>query len=238
MQSMNDPIRRTLCIGAAVLAVAGCATQTPVATSADDVPVFQSDADELFYFWGTTFGKQLEAARITDPEEIAWVARGLKDQASGSAPEFGDEYPSLLNNSLVLRTRQAAEAEAALGASYLDELARSDGAIKTETGLVYREIRAGTGEQPSRGSRVKVHYRGRLRDGTVFDSSMERGEPLVARLTQVIGCWSEGIPMMRVGGKAVISCPATLAYGDRGNGRAIPGGAALSFDVELLEILP
>lgn len=119
---------------------------------------------------------------------------------------------------------------------YLDAMAAEEGAVTTGSGLVYRELQAGDGASPTVSSTVKAHYHGTLADGTVFDSSVERGEPLALPLTRVIKCWQEGIPMMKVGGKAKLTCPADIAYGSRGAG-AIPPGATLTFEVELLEIL-
>ncbi len=110
------------------------------------------------------------------------------------------------------------------------------GPVTTSSGLVYEELLAGQGESPSISSVVKAHYHGTLADGTVFDSSVDRGDPLVIPLNRVIQCWQEGIPMMKTGGKAKLTCPAAIAYGDRGVG-AIPAGATLSFEVELLEIV-
>ncbi len=198
-------------------------------------PVFKTDDQELLYYWGTTFGQQVEAGGITDPKDLEWVARGLQDRASGRAPAFGEEYRSLLNNYLVRRTKQAAEAETAFAGAYVGTMAREKGAITTKSGAVYRELVRGDGAQPTAESRAKVHYVGTLRDGKVFDSSRERGAPLEIRLTSAIRCWAEAIPLMRVGGKAKITCPPDLAYGERGNTR-IPGGAALTFDVELLAV--
>lgn len=206
-----------------------------VAQPAPAAPVFETDAQELMYFWGTTFGAQVQRARITDPEEIEWIIRGLKDQAAGMAPSFRDEYPSLLNNHLVKRDREATAAETTASLAYVAEMARQPGAVKTESGLVFRELAAGQGEQATKESKVTVHYTGTLRDRQVFDSSRERGLAFETRLTSVIACWSEAIPMMKVGGKARITCPPGLAYGDRGTSR-IPGGAALTFDVELLAV--
>ena len=119
---------------------------------------------------------------------------------------------------------------------YLDAMAAEEGAVTTSSGLVYRELRAGDGASPSVRNTVKAHYHGTLADGTVFDSSVERGEPLALPLTRVIKCWQEGIPMMKVGGKAKLTCPSDIAYGNRGAG-AIPPGATLTFEVELIEIL-
>ena len=93
----------------------------------------------------------------------------------------------------------------------------------------------GTGESPTATSTVRVHYHGTLRDGSVFDSSVDRGEPISFPLSNVISCWTEGVQKIKVGGKAKLVCPSETAYGDQGSG-SIPGGAALAFEVELLAI--
>jgi len=196
---------------------------------------FENEDEKYMYFWGTTFGEQLSAAGISDPRDVQWVLKGLQDQVARAAPEFGEEYPSMLSNYLLRRSKAAAEAEAAVSKEYVSAMAAENGARRTASGLVFREIEAGRGAEPTGESRVKVHYTGTLRDGRVFDSSLTRNQALETRLDRVIPCWKEAIPMMRVGGKAKITCPAELAYGNRGN-RGIPGGAALTFEVELLEV--
>lgn len=211
-----------------------CLVAAPFALA--EPPVFETNDQELLYYWGTTYGEQLEAARVLDTKEIEWVLRGLRDRAQGKAPQFGDEYPSLLNNYLVARTADAARAEASASAEYVATMAREPNARTMKRGLVYREIAAGKGANPTRDSKVRVHYVGTLRDGKVFDSSRERGSPLEARLASVIPCWQEGIALMKPGGRAQLTCPPGLAYGERGNAR-IPGGSALVFDVELIEVV-
>ena len=121
-------------------------------------------------------------------------------------------------------------------AAYLTKAAAATGAVKTDSGIVYTETTAGTGASPTASDRVKVHYRGTLINGTEFDSSYARNEPAEFPLGGVIRCWTEGVQRMKVGGKARLVCPSDLAYGDRGN-QAIPGGAALVFEIELLEII-
>jgi FKBP-type peptidyl-prolyl cis-trans isomerase FkpA len=119
---------------------------------------------------------------------------------------------------------------------YLDKAAAEPGAIRTPSGLIYRELTAGSGPSPKATDTVKVHYRGTLVDGTVFDSSYDRNEPAEFPLNQVIRCWTEGVQKMKVGGKSRLVCPASIGYGERGSPPAIPGGAALVFEIELLEI--
>ena len=120
--------------------------------------------------------------------------------------------------------------------AYLDKAAAEPGATKTSSGLIYRELKAGTGASPKATDAVKVHYRGTLVDGSEFDSSYKRNEPAQFPLNQVIPCWTEGVQKMKVGGKSRLVCPSGIAYGDRGSPPVIPGGATLIFEIELLGI--
>ena len=110
--------------------------------------------------------------------------------------------------------------------------------VTTASGLVITELRAGTGDHPTRNSIVEVHYHGTLENGKVFDSSVERGQPARFPLSRVIPCWTEGVQRMRVGGKSRLVCPPEIAYGQRGAPPRIPPNATLRFDVELLKIVP
>lgn len=115
--------------------------------------------------------------------------------------------------------------------------AKEPGAITTPSGLVYRSVKEGSGATPAASDRVKVHYRGTFADGREFDSSYKRGQPAEFPLDGVIKCWTEGVQRMKVGGKARLTCPASIAYGERGAGSGvIPPNAALQFEVELLGI--
>lgn len=114
--------------------------------------------------------------------------------------------------------------------------AKEAGAVVTPSGLVYRSLKDGSGASPGPTDTVKVHYRGTFPDGREFDSSFKRGVPIEFGLNQVIKCWTEGVQRMKVGGKAKLSCPATIAYGERGAGGVIPPNATLQFEVELLAI--
>lgn len=108
--------------------------------------------------------------------------------------------------------------------------------MRTPSGLVYKELQAGSGKSPLATDTVKVNYRGTLTDGTEFDSSYTRNQPAEFPLNQVIPCWTEGVQKMKVGGKSRLVCPANIAYGAQGRPPVIPGGATLVFEVELLSI--
>ena len=114
--------------------------------------------------------------------------------------------------------------------------AKETGAVVTPSGLVYLALKEGTGASPAAKDKVKVHYRGTFPDGKEFDSSYKRGEPIEFPLSGVIPCWTEGVQRMKVGGKAKLTCPASIAYGARGAGGVIPPNATLLFEVELLGI--
>jgi len=130
----------------------------------------------------------------------------------------------------------AAAPSADAGKTFADKAAAEPGAQRTASGLVYRDLKPGTGAHPTANDMVKVHYRGTLIDGTEFDSSYKRNEPATFPLRNVIPCWTEGVQMMKVGGKAQLVCPSSIAYGDAGSPPVIPGGATLVFEVELLAI--
>ena len=114
--------------------------------------------------------------------------------------------------------------------------AKEEGAVVTSTGLVYRSLKDGAGASPVASDTVKVHYRGTFPDGKEFDSSYKRGQPIEFPLGGVIKCWTEGVQRIKVGGKAKLTCPPEIAYGERGAGGVIPPNATLVFEVELLGI--
>jgi FKBP-type peptidyl-prolyl cis-trans isomerase FkpA len=120
----------------------------------------------------------------------------------------------------------------------VEQAAAEKGAVKTPSGMVYRALTEGSGASPKETDVVRVHYKGTLSSGKEFDSSYKRGEPTEFPLNRVIKCWTEGVQRMKVGGKAKLTCPPSLAYGDKGAGGTIPPNATLQFEVELLAIKP
>mmetsp|Transcript_18905 Transcript_18905/g.24318 ORF Transcript_18905/g.24318 Transcript_18905/m.24318 type:complete len:156 (+) Transcript_18905:118-585(+) len=124
------------------------------------------------------------------------------------------------------------------GLAFLEKKKVEAGVIETESGLLYKEIRAGTGESPALNSPCSCHYSGTLIDGTEFDSSYKRGQPLTFAPNQVIKGWTEALQLMNAGSKWELYIKSEIGYGDRGAGAVIPGGAVLVFELELLEILP
>ncbi len=118
----------------------------------------------------------------------------------------------------------------------IEKAAAEKGAVKTPSGMVYRSLTEGTGPSPKETDVVRVHYKGTFPDGKEFDSSYKRGQPTEFPLNRVIKCWTEGVQRMKVGGKAKLTCPPSLAYGEKGAGGTIPPNATLQFEVELLTI--
>ncbi len=120
----------------------------------------------------------------------------------------------------------------------IGKAAAENGAVKTDSGMVYRSLTEGKGASPKATDIVQVHYKGTFPDGKEFDSSYKRGQPTEFPLNRVIKCWTEGVQRMKVGGKAKLVCPPGIAYGERGAGNGlIPPGATLHFEIELLEIV-
>jgi FKBP-type peptidyl-prolyl cis-trans isomerase FkpA len=127
-------------------------------------------------------------------------------------------------------------AQPALADPAVETAAKEKGAVTTASGLVYRSLKDGSGKNPAATDVVKVHYKGTFPDGREFDSSYKRGQAAEFPLNRVIKCWTEGVQLMKVGGKAKLTCPSAIAYGERGAGGAIPPNATLQFEVELLDI--
>ena len=209
---------------------------TTVASAAG--PELKTQDDKTIYALGVAVSRQLEPFNLT-PSEVATLNEGLSDallhrklKITESLQSFGPKFRQMAQ----ARSAVVAAAEKKAGEAYLAKAAATKGAVKTASGLVYEEQKAGTGNHPKPTDRVKVQYTGKLIDGTVFDSSVARGQPAVFPLNGVIKCWTEGLQRMRVGGKARLVCPSDLAYGDHGSPPKIKPGATLVFDVELLGI--
>ncbi len=130
----------------------------------------------------------------------------------------------------------APAASAAPANEITERAAREPGAVRTDSGLVFRSLREGQGASPTAADTVRVHYRGTFADGREFDSSHQRGQPAEFPLNRVIKCWTEGVQRLKVGGMAKLTCPPAIAYGERGAGKVIPPNATLTFEVELLGI--
>ncbi len=195
-----------------------------------------SEKDKTLYALGLVISRNLGAFALT-PAELAVVQGGIADGVLGRKPRVDIEtYGPKLQELAKTRMTAAAGAEKRIGAAFLTREAAEPGAKKQPSGFVYREAKAGTGATPKATDKVKVHYKGMLVDGTVFDSSIDRNEPVTFPLNGVIPCWTQGLQLMKEGGAARLVCPSDLAYGDEGRPPRIKGGATLVFDVQLLSI--
>ncbi len=197
----------------------------------------KTEEDRTLYSVGVLVSKQLDVFSLS-PAEFAMVKRGLDDAQGGKKLLVEPEaYQQKVNQLAQARMKVVTAKETELSRAFLEKAAREKGAQKTASGLIFESLKAGTGATPKETDTVKVHYTGTLVDGKVFDSSVKRGQPAEFPLNQVIKCWTEGMQKMKVGGKAKLICPASIAYGEEGRPPVIPGGAALVFEVELLDVV-
>lgn len=213
-----------------LVALVACA-----APAAEEVALGTED-EKTLYALGVALASRLPTF---DPnaQEIAAIQAGLADGLNGREPRV--DMPSFfpkLDSFIQTRVAATAEKEKASGAAFRQEAAKQPGAVTMDSGLIYIETTAGTGAQPDADDTVRIHYNGTRRDGTVFDSSVQKGTPAEFSLSQVVPCFAEGVQKLKVGGKGKLVCPPELAYGDRG-APGIRPGATLVFEVELLEIV-
>jgi FKBP-type peptidyl-prolyl cis-trans isomerase FkpA len=198
----------------------------------------KSEEDKTLYALGVALAGQLAPFALS-PAEVDLVKAGLTDAAL-NRPHKAEprEYMTKIQELRTQRTAVVAAAEKKAGDAYLGKAAAEPGAKKLDSGVIITTLKPGTGPSPKATDKVKVHYHGTLTDGTVFDSSVQRGQPATFPLNGVIKCWTEGVQQMKVGGKSRLVCPADVAYGERGAPPRIKPGATLVFEVELLEIVP
>jgi FKBP-type peptidyl-prolyl cis-trans isomerase FkpA/FKBP-type peptidyl-prolyl cis-trans isomerase FklB len=219
---------------ALVLSLAGVACGKKAPTATIDL---KTDDQKTLYALGLVMSENLATFSLSQAD-LECVKAGLTDGALKRTRQVDlAVYGPKLRELAQTRTAAAAVTEKASGSEFLSRAALEKGAVKTPTGFVYQEVASGKGASPKPSDTVKVHYKGTLVDGTVFDSSIDRGQPTVFALAQVIPCWSQGVAMMKVGGKARLVCPPELAYGDRGDPPQIKPGSTLVFEVELLDIV-
>jgi FKBP-type peptidyl-prolyl cis-trans isomerase FkpA len=212
-----------------LLLVAGGATAAP--------PEMKTDEQKTLYALGVALSNNLTMFNLSEAE-LELVKAGLSDGAQRKPAKVEMQtYGPKIKDMLTARTAVASAAEKKLGQTFADKAAAEKGATKTPSGIIVTTLKPGTGPSPAATDKVKVHYTGTLIDGSVFDSSVQRGEPITFPLNGVIKCWGEALPLMKVGGKSRLVCPADAAYGDRGAPPKIRPGATLVFEVELLEIV-
>ena len=198
-------------------------------------PELTTDEQKTIYALGLSIYRSLGQFDLS-PGELDIVKRALTDAQAGKPAEDINTWGPKIQGLAQSRGTRVADREKAESTAFLNKAAAKPGAVKTDSGLVYRDLQVGTGASPKASDTVKVNYRGTLVNGTEFDSSYSRNEPAQFPLSGVIRCWTEGLQRMKVGGKAELVCPSDLAYGDRGQS-GIPPGATLIFQVELLDIV-
>ncbi|MDQ3288713.1 MAG: FKBP-type peptidyl-prolyl cis-trans isomerase [Pseudomonadota bacterium] len=243
-----------LAVAALSMALAGCnAAEKPESDStaaqteagaADAIAGLPTEKDRVSYMIGLDVAKSLE--QIEDEIDVAIIAKAMKDGLAGEKVLMTEEQATQVRESFgqKMQAKQIADAAAkaqanlAAGKTALAENAKRPDVTTTASGLQYEVIEAGSGPKPSATDTVRVHYKGTLLDGNTFDSSYERGEPVVFSLEQVVPGWQEGIALMPVGSKYRFWIPSDLAYGEQGTqGGPIGPNEALVFEVELQDIV-
>jgi len=200
--------------------------------------------DKVSYALGLGIGQQLAQMGATELS-IDDFAQAIKDVIAGAelkvqhreAQQIVQDYFAQQEQKINAQRAEQGKAQKEAGEKYLAENAKKDGVVTTASGLQYKVLSEGSGKQPTAKDTVKCHYEGFLIDGTVFDSSVQRGEPATFPLQQVIAGWTEGLQLMQEGAKYRFFIPYRLAYGEGGAGASIPPFAALIFDVELIEVM-
>ena len=201
--------------------------------------------DKLSYALGLGIGQQLAQMGAGKDMNIDDFAQAIRDVLEGNELKVKHSEAQLIVEGYFMQQQQRMAAEnaekgkaaKAEGEKYLAENAKKEGVITLPSGLQYQVLKEGNGKKPTAKDSVKCHYEGFLIDGTVFDSSVQRGEPAVFGLQQVIAGWTEGLQLMSEGAKYRFFIPYRLAYGEGGAGQLIPPYAALIFDVELIEVV-
>jgi len=238
---MNRMIKTAAAVGA-VIALAACQQQDSGSESAEAELQLETSNQRLSYGVALGLGRNMANDGMT--VDVDAFAAGLRDAMTNSPQRLTDEeiqaemmaFQERINQEREAQNSQMAEANAAAGTAFLLENSTRDGVVTTESGLQYQVLEAGDGATPGADDSVQVHYRGTLIDGTEFDSSYARGEPVTFGVGQVIPGWTEALQLMQVGSKYKLFIPSDLAYGQGGAGDRIGPNATLIFEVELLDI--
>ena len=228
------PIAVAVILGGAALVPVYYASQNP-ATLGSKAAKNASAVEKISYALG------YEVAHQTPPElNINSFVTGVREGHARGKPAYSEQelqqaYEQFQKEMQQKQVQQAEQVQT-VSDSFLTENAKKLGIQTTAPGLQYKMTKEGTGKQPSATSMVTVHYKGQLVDGKVFDSSIERGEPVEFPLNQVIPGWTEGLQLMKEGGKATFYIPSQLGYGEQGVPGMIPANSTLIFDVELIKV--
>lgn len=251
---MYKKIRAAAVVGTFVCLSGGLSAQTvkkvtkpaakPAAAAAKAAPVkkpvavsLKTELDSVAYAIGQSVGGSLKSQELGKINTDI-LAKGISDALKGvTGPISGEEANAVIGGYFKKQSDVKSEPNRIAGEKFLAENKKRDGVKVTESGLQYEVIKAGEGPKPLATDHVKVHYHGTLLDGTVFDSSVQRGEPIEFGVNGVIQGWQEALQLMPVGSKWKLFIPAELAYGDRGAGGSIGPKSTLVFEVELLDIV-
>ena len=221
------------------LALHGRMLSMPMRTASSGVKMVDllTEDAKAFHAIGYNIGTQIGELHGFPEDEIDQILSGIKLALLQEPPEVPlSEYVPKASEIMMARQAEKAKKAAAAGEEALKTASKEEGATTTSSGLVVLIETEGEGDSPTADQTVEVHYEGKLIDGTIFDSSYKRGETISFPLSGVIKGWTEGLQLMKPGGKAKLTIPSDLAYGDAGTG-PIPGKAVLVFDVELLAVL-
>ena len=213
--------------------VAACNSKGPTETK------LSTEEDKTFYAMGFMLGANLQRLNLND-KEMGALYKGIVDSAKNEKEKVDMAiYQPKIQQMFKTRMESVSKTKKVDGEKFLaDYLKKNPKATKTKSGLVIHTLKAGTGVMPKATDTVEVHYHGTLTDGTVFDSSVDRGQKITFPLNRVIKGWTEGLQQVKTGGKVRLVIPSELAYGDNGAPPKIPGGATLVFEVELFQINP
>ena len=235
----------SLLLGAAIVAgISGCnddkAAESAVATAPS---ALQSDVEKFSYSVGVLMAEDMKSKGMTELDELA-MAGAIRDVLDGKPMKLSEEQmgealekaAQKIMDERVARANAEAEQTKMAGEKFLAENGAKEGVVTLPSGIQYKVLTEGSGEKPTVESTVVAHYHGTLIDGTVFDSSYDRGTPATFALNRVVKGWQEVLPMMPVGSKWQVAIPSEFAYGETGAPPKIGGNATLLFDIELVEI--
>ena len=203
-----------------------------------------TDQEKFGYAIGVDIGKSLSQAQVKDDLDVVALVDGIEESLAGQEPRLDDEAREKIKMEMSRRVQERQQAERTAkaaaakeaGEKFLAENGKRAGVKTTASGLQYEIVSEGTGAAPTAADKVTVHYKGMLTDGTEFDSSYSRGQPVTFPLGNVIPGWTEGLQLVKTGGKAKLFIPSTLAYGERGAGPKIGPNETLVFEVELVSV--